>query len=266
MNQLFIFILFIFLSSVCTVDLNKWELFEYNTVKIAVRDNIFWRLSDDNSGGNHYFFAWDHTTQSWIQSPGAVFTLAVSPTHTFCINTQPMLHIKAGTGPEITSTWFQHELARDIKVGNTGYVWYISNTPTTGGYEIVMLYDVNGLGSQIIPGGATKVAPTYDNKAFIITDTNNIKYWDGSTWIDYPGQAQDIVVGSDGIPWIVSMVSTNGGYFIMKWDAGGQAWKSLEGIGGVFIALDSRDNPYIVSDNNIVYRPKGVLWNFCRSK
>ena len=80
------------------------------------------------------------------------------------------------------------------------------------------------------------------------------------------GTATDIIVGSDGIPFIVSATTTTGGYTIQKWNSASASWTTLSGIGGVSLALDVKNSPYVITSSYEVYRMKNIVYDFCPSK
>ena len=152
-----------------------------------------------------------------------------------------------------------------MKVGFNDHIWFVSTNVTAGGFEI---YKFNGATTEItrVPGGAIKVGVTTDDKAWIVTDSGAIKRWNGLDWNLMPGSARDIIIGSDNLPLIVSEVPTEGGYVIMKWNDVTNDWVALEGMGGESLAVDSKSNPYVVTNNYEVYRLKGQISDFCPSK
>jgi len=260
-----VFLLSLLVYCALSIDLTTWELFEEDTVHLTIKDQIMWKLGSNILVSQGYgAFYWDEGTQQWVPNVGRCLILALSVDQLYCCNTGPNMYRKDNQGN--SGPWTQFGSCYDVKVGGDNHVWFTTNTSATGGNVIGIYNETTTLTSTLGTGGAVKVAPTADGKAWIVTDTGDIKEWDGISWNSRPGSARDIIVGNDGIPFIVSTIPRNGAYEIMKWNDTQNAWETLEGIEGISMTLDNRNNPYIIAGNYSVYRPKGVLLNFCPSK
>jgi len=261
-----VLLLLFLITCVLSIDLTTWELFDQNTVLLTIKDQVMWKLASNVTTlpGGYGPLYWEEGTQQWLPNSGRCVILALSTDQLYCCNSVSNMFRKNKQGN--SDLWKQFENCRDVKVGSNNDVWFTTNTAAAGGYTI-KTYDITTLTSTIVTGAAVKVAPTPDGKAWIVTDTGDIKQWDGTSWNSRPGSARDIIVGNDGIPFIVSTISRNGAYEIMKWNDTQSQWVTLEGIEGISMALDNRNNPYIIAGNYSVYRPKtDVLLDFCQSK
>jgi len=265
MNYVFIVISFAFLiPCICSIDLTQWELFEENVAYFAIRNQIMWKLDSTIVNSNGYRnYLWDNTLHQWKLDTGISVRIALDQNNVYCCHAGNQIFRK--NNHDISSFWTAFDTCTDVKVGSNNHVWIVTASLATGGYQIKK-YDASTTTSTIIPGGAIKIAPTPDGNAWGINSISNIMRWDGSSWSQVPGTARDIVVGNDGIPLIVSTVSSSTGYEIHKWNETLNQWVVLDGIQGVLITLDSRGNPYVVTADYKVYRPmRGVLLDFCPS-
>ena len=267
MNKFFIFLTF-FLTLVSSIDLNKWELFESNTHYLTISDKTMWKLERKTrpDNGGYPIHQWNYATQKWTLVSGSCVTLSLERAYLYCVNREQYLYRRGNI--DTTSSWqLLNSRGFDMKVGFNDHIWFISTNVTAGGYEIFKFHG-DAIQETItkMPGGGIKVAPTTDDKAWLVNDIFEIYRWDGVSWIRMPGSARDVIVGSDDLPLIVSTVPTDGGYQIMKWNKNTNLWDVIEGIGGVSLAVDSKSNPYVITNQHEVYRQKGEVSDFCPSK
>ena len=246
----------------------EWELFQTGVSFLTIRSNIMWKLGDytDNTMGGRRPYLWDEAIQQWKLEPSGWGTsLSIGQNLLFIVNYFSRVYQRPRS--DSTSGWTSPLLlGNDVKTGFNGDVWFIDNTPITGGFGINK-YNPNTFALTLVNGaGAVKVAPTPDGNAWIVNNADQILRYDGTNWNLMPGSAKEIIIGEDGIPFIVSSTVTDGGFEIKKWNQSATQWDTLEGIGGISLALDDRNNPHIVTSNFSVYRPKiSSLLNFCSS-
>ncbi|MFC6878717.1 eCIS core domain-containing protein [Actinomadura yumaensis] len=82
----------------------------------------------------------------------------------------------------------------------------------------------------------------------------------GWRWDAVPGSLTDIAVGGDGTVWGVSRTATSDqrGYTVQKLN--GAVWETVEGAGGVAIAVDGAGVPYVLDTAGTVRKHAGGEW------
>jgi len=256
-------------SSILTLSALEWELFETNIYHLVIRNNTMWKIREDvvnNPAGGRLPYIWDESIQQWKVNPDAYGVyLAVGQTSVYIFNYNKLLFVKPKDYLPTTFVYCSQN-GNDIKIGFNDHIWFVSTTAIIGGFTVNKFNPTTNSLTPVPGVGAVKVAPTPDDKAWVVNDSGQILRYDGTNWNLMPGNAKDIYVGANDIPFIVSTTIVDGGYEIMKWNDTAYQWEVLEGIGGISLALDDRDNPHIITSNYSVYRPKkGVILNFCSS-
>jgi hypothetical protein len=72
-------------------------------------------------------------------------------------------------------------------------------------------------------------------------------------WQAVTGCANDIAISVNGVVWIASCAPVPNGYAIQKWN--GTGWDTILGDrGGISIAVDSLDVPWIVANDGLIFR------------
>jgi len=263
------FIFFLLVScSICGIDLNKWELFEKDVSFFAMRGTIMWKITttpDSNGGGNEVHY-WDNSIQNWVKDQGSLgcVALALSNSELFCRNKFKTIGKRGSeqANPAWSDALFQ---SNDIKIHAAGNIYYITNTAQNGAFQI-RSYDSQTDISMLKPGDGIKVAPISSGLYYFLSDTGVIQKLSSSGFVTLPESATDIFAGSDDKPVIVSKEVVPEGFKIKKWNTEEETWQEFEGIGGVSLAFDSWDLPYIVTNAGEVYRMRGVISNVCPSK
>lgn len=253
------------IASALSIDLALWERFDTGNSFMAIKNNVAWRAR--STGGNGFgnpSEIWSSTTQSWVYVPGNCVRMAIDGANLYCMNAQDTLWIRGRS--DTTGSWTQSQYpARDLKVGSNNAVYFVGNNSQNS-----PVYQLNGIAVLLITGGlGTRVAVMPDNSFYLVNSLGQIyKFSSPGGYTQVMGEdARDIWIGSDGLPVIVTTTtSTDGtGYVIKKLNGSGQ-WVTIPGIGGTSLALDARNNMYVVTSSSEVYRPRGVLHDFCPSK
>ncbi len=151
--------------------------------------------------------------------------------------------------------------ATDVGVGADGTVYVVGDdSVSTGGYGIYKV-DSCGCRHRLTDVGAIRVAVSPQGIPWVVTKSNLIFRYNGSTWDQMPGTATDIGIGADGSVFIISNqpASVTGGFAIMKWN--GSNWTMMPDCAGIHIAVDPHGVPWVVNKSNIVFQYGGTyLW------
>ena len=212
----------------------------------------------------HPLYSWSLTTQSWIpeDSTGVGIQVALRSNLAYHIKKDQRVAYKFYSNVSWTSSVSK---SMDLKVGANDDIFGTLDFDIGSNYLIVKW-------SDFLQGGVpnnelgVRVGVTSTGKLWYIKADGSIFKQVGGTWTGIPGKARDIIIGNDDVPYIVSETPTDGGYTIEKWNDTNNAWEVLPGIGGVSLALDSANNPYVVTDQNKVFRKRGLISNFCPGK
>ncbi|WP_157659411.1 tectonin domain-containing protein [Burkholderia ubonensis] len=73
----------------------------------------------------------------------------------------------------------------------------------------------------------------------------------GTSWVELPGAANDIGVGSDGSVWVTDTNKVGGGFGIYRWN--GTGWDNVSG-GAVNISVSPNGLPWVVNSEGAIYR------------
>lgn len=159
--------------------------------------------------------------------------------------------------------------ARDIAWGSDSVLWGISNTETSGGYEIwkragTQRDAFNGvLGPWVkVPGGATRIA-VEDATPWVVNRSGNIyrRKADDSGWENIPGCARDIGANQVGV-WIVGCETApeGGGNKVYAYQWVYNNWKVFAGVGAERVAVEANGTPWITQTDHDVYRMRAGVW------
>ena len=263
-HKTLLFILLTFSICQATIDLNLWERFVTQTTDLTIKGQRMGRVSStgkDASGYPVYF--WSSTTQNWVndyQAGTSAMQMDFDSTIAWHLNEAGSVYRRSHSG----GSWTQQNNcnAYDMKIGSGDHMWFIGIY--AGGPK--KAYKWNSASNQPIDSGeeAVKVGVTVEGNAWIVKSNGDIKSFDGTSWTSVVGKANDIIIGSDNKPIIVSQDVADEGFVIKKWRNDG-SWEVLSGIGGVRLALDDLDQVYVITNNNEVYRENGKLSVFCPS-
>jgi hypothetical protein len=152
--------------------------------------------------------------------------------------------------------------ALDVGVGADGTVYVVGDDSVTmGGYGIYRV-DSCGCRHRLPDVGAFRVAVSPQGIPWVVTKSNLIYKYNGSSWNQMPGTATDIGIGADGSVFIIGteFATITGGNTIEKWN--GSGWTKMVDCAGVHIAVDPAGTPWVVNKSNIVFQYGGTyLWN-----
>lgn len=146
-------------------------------------------------------------------------------------------------------------VARDIDIGADGTKWIVGTEGTQG-----RIYFYNGTSWELFPSGeAVKISVDPSGVLWIIKSNNTIHRWNGSSWVQMPGTAQEIDIGADGSVYIVGVGnSENQEGQIFKWT--GSSWELLPNSSAMKISVDPSGNPWIITSDNNIHRWTGSSW------
>ena len=259
-------ILFWFLSSSYSIiDLDLWEQFDSDTTYLAIKDTKMAKVSatGDLVSGSP-IFTWSHPIQTWEQDQSNLSGHQVVMNSQY-IYLRELTKVKERlfSGTTWTTKTFN---ARDLKFGKNDQIYFIGDNGHSSGQGFEIYKWDEGTGQMLINGAAIKVAVDVNGLLWIVDSYNGIQQWTGSSWLEREEQATDIIIGDYNTPFIVGITPTEGGKIIQKWNTDSNSWESLPGIGGISLALDSEENPYVVTEDHKVYRQKGLVYSFCPGK
>ena len=256
-------ILFCFLSSSCSIiDLDLWEEFDSDTTYLAIKDQKMMKVGFVDPSG-HPIFSWSDQYQAWdedLLNDIAGIQVALSSQKAYVRTPANIIKEKDGT------SWAFSFEASDFKIGKNDQIYFIGNNGHSSGQGFEIYKWDEGTGQMLINGAAIKVAVDVNGLLWIVDSYNGIQQWTGSSWLEREVQATDIIIGDYNTPFIVGTEPAEGGKIIQKWNTDSNSWETLPGIGGVSLALDSEENPYVVTEDHKVYRQKGLVYSFCPGK
>ncbi len=146
--------------------------------------------------------------------------------------------------------------AKDIGIGANGAVWVIGTNAAGGGFGI---WKWDGADSwKELGGAAVRIAVDPKGNPWVVNDQDGIWHHNGVSWTQLPGAAKDIGVGADGTVWVIGTNKAGGGYGLWKWD-GASTWIAHDGA-AVRIAVDPKGNPWVVNDQDHIWRHDGTKW------
>ena len=158
---------------------------------------------------------WNFQTATWDVATPVCSRVALTAANLYCIQYDLTVIKIANQGKGASSTLSFK--ANDLKATPNGNIWYVSTTTTSGGYTVYK-YDESTGTNTLLPGtGAVKVGPSPDGNAWIVNSAGTILKYDGSSWKTVSGAtAKDIVVGSDGLPGIMTQTALYSGIQFRK--------------------------------------------------
>lgn len=251
---------------VSSIDPNLWELVLTDTPYLAINSHTVWRLDSTTPptvSGGYQMYQYSYTTQTWTFKDGLGYSLSLDSQAAYAINGAKKILRRGNNDP----TWtFLNIYGNDLKVSSNDQIWYIGNDLYNTLHPYSIYKYTNGV-STVANGAAVKVAAAPDGTSWVVNSPGQVWKGDviGYTMVTGGAKAFDIIIGSDGVPVIVSQVETEGGYEIQKWDGVNSQWVTIEGIGGIVVTLDSENNPYVVTKTFSVYRLRGIVTTYCPS-
>jgi len=204
-------------------------------------------------------FSWSYQYQAWDEDLSNIdgIQVVLSSQTTYVRTSANKIKEKIGTGRTDSFD------AYDLKIGKNDEIYYISLIASAN--DFVVHEWVGGAGIQLA-GTAIKVAVDTSGSPWVVNSYGDVHQMIGSSWSAKGGQATDIIIGDKNTPFVVGKTPTEGGKIIQKWDSVSNSWETLPGIGGVSLALDSEENPYVVTEDHKVYRQKGLVYSLCPGK
>jgi len=152
----------------------------------------------------------------------------------------------------------------DISAGANNAVFAINTTlvTTTRGYQVVK-WDSIGSTWNVIPGGAgIRIAVDPTGNPWVVDNSNLIYKYNGTAWTQLPGTGTDIGIGANGLVYAINttLVTTTGGYQVVKWNTSTSSWDVVPGGAGVRIAVDGSGMLWVVNKSHLIYKYNGTTW------
>lgn len=261
-------ILLLFLSTGRCIDTDLWDLVFTDIQYLTIGNSSVCALQASVSDNDGFaIMCWNNTMLYWTPIYGRCYTLSMSNDHLYCINNPGNVFVTKDDLFSQSNQNFEQipPTGYDIKASTTAQVWFVSKIAISDGY-IVYRYDYQTKQSTFIESnGALKIGPSPDGNAWITTKSQAIQKYNGTSWTTMPGSGTQIVVGSDGVPVILTNNYTSLGYTVQRWNSSSYSWNNLTGIQGTSIALDVYNTPYVVTGDHQVYRLKGNISTICPS-
>ena len=248
--------------TVSCLDFAYWDLVGGNAHSIAITNTVAWIANRQvQITGGYQLSSYSYTSQTWTTGTLGCVQVALSTLNLYCVQAD-------GTVIKVTNQGFGAPTtlsfkASDLKANTFGYVCYVSQTTTTGGYTVYQYDESIGSSTLISGGGGVKISPTPDGYAWIVTDSQIIQKYDGSTWTTISGAAYDIVIGLDGIPVILSTTALFSGWIIQRYVPSISSWFSLITLEALKFALDGSNQVYLITSVYDIFRWKGTTSNMC---
>lgn len=102
-------------------------------------------------------------------------------------------------------------------------------------------------GWKTYPGRVKRIGVDPKGKPWVISSRKNIYEWNGKTWTNHKGPADEIAVGADGSVFVLRATK------IYKFDRVNEKWIKLLG-NAIQIAAGQSGKPYIIDSK------QNVLW------
>jgi hypothetical protein len=212
-----------------------------------------WMLGfDAGSSGDHNIYHWVNGT--FVQVAGGATQIAISPTGTpWVINHAGAIYSWNGSSFVLAPG---NACASQIAVGAQG-PWILGCHEQTNGYSI---YKLQGSSWVQQPSQATKIA-IGQHGPWIIQKPGNVAYWNGSNYIQAPGNpcATDIAVAPITVPvntstddvWITGCHSQSTGYTIYQLQ--GNSFVQIPGEANQISVSPDLGVPWIVDKKGNIY-------------
>jgi len=212
-----------------------------------------WVIGTNPVQGGFGIYRWDGG--NWIGVDGGAVRIAVGPDGTpWVVNDAGQIYHRSGSSWQLLPG-----AAKDVAVGADGTVWVVGTNAVPGGYGI---YKWTGSNWAAVDGGGVRIAVDPHGRPWVLNDTGAIfKRVDAQPgtpehWERIPtGLATDIAISPHGFVWLIGTDNVDGGHGIYYW--GGADWYSVEG-GGLAIAADPSDNPWVVNDASVIWEGVGI--------
>lgn len=152
----------------------------------------------------------------------------------------------------LNDNWVQLPgLATDVGVGADGSVWIIGTNPVGSGKDLGV-HRWTGSAWEAVDGGGIRIDVDDNGNPWIVNSRNQIFHRSDNQWVQLPGLAKDIGVGSDNV-WIIGTNPVGDGYDfgVHRWT--GSTWQAFDG-GGVQIAVGFPGLPWIVNSKGNIFQ------------
>jgi hypothetical protein len=201
-----------------------------------------WVIGTDPDIGGYGIYSW--TGSGWTRNAGAATRVAVDPVGVpWIVNAYNTIYrLGAGGWQQMPGS------AMDIAVGADGSVWIVGTNETLGGFGI---YSWNGGSWQPIDGGGSRIAAGPDGKPWVVNSWGAIYQRGPGGWVQLPGGAYDIGVGSNSRITVVGTNRLCGGYGLYTWD--GSSWSSVAGA-AIGLSLGPNGKAWVVNESQAIYR------------
>jgi hypothetical protein len=194
-------------------------------------------------GSDRGVYQWNDNAYSWQQVNGSnARRITVAPDGTpWITNTDSrVFRRRGGNWQELPGE------ARDIAAGADSSVWAVGENRS--------LYKWNEdayTWNQFSGSNGEMMAVTGGGTAWLVNADGNIYQRRGNNWQQMPGTAIDIAAGQDDV-WIVGDNEA-----IYKWNESAFSWQQVSGSNARRIAVASDGRPWIINDDNRIFRRAG---------
>jgi hypothetical protein len=155
----------------------------------------------------------------------------------------------------------------DIGIGSDAHhVIFAINTTlvtSTGGNQVVKWDSVNSTWNPVSGGAGIRITVDASGNPWVVNKSNLIYKYNGSTWTQMPGTGTDIGISStNGSVYAINttLVTSTGGYQVVKWNTTTSGWDVVPGGAGVRIAVDGSGMPWVVNKSNLIFKYNGNTW------
>jgi len=217
-------------------------------------DGTAWVIGAIAVNGGFTIHRWDGG--NWPAVDGGAVRIAVAPDgHPWVVNDAGQIYERVG------DIWkIRPGSAKDIAVGADGSVWVIGTIPGNGGFTI---HRWNGSDwDHPIDGYGVRIAVDHLGRPWVVNDVHQIfqripaRPGAPEHWQQQPGLATDVAISPHGQVWITGTDSVQYGHNVYWW--AGDHWLVVDSDGGVAIAADPTDNPWVVDNRGIIKEGIGI--------
>jgi hypothetical protein len=224
-----------------------WKQLPGTARDIAIgADNSAWVIGTNAVQGGYGIHRWDGG--NWQAVDGGAVRIAVGPDGMpWVVNDSGQIYQRTNAGWQL-----RPGSAHDIGVGPDNSVWVIGTNAVHGGYGI---HRWTGTSWEAVDGGGMRIAVGPNSTPWVVNDQQQLYRRDGSGWKLQGHTARDVAVSAHGATWIIGTGTAPGGYEILS--GSDASWAKVDG-GGINIAVDDTDNPWVVNDAGGIYEGIGI--------